>query len=1171
MKLFLRSIAYVALICAAPTAFAQYNVWTNSATDGSFDTASNWTSNSVPSNGDDTYIFPAFTFTSGLLVSQGGPSTINISTLNNQQVKGLFTSSSFAFVGGTLPNTTGIINLTLGTTSTPNALKTLTIGPNGGFIGGGDTLNFTGNLNMSTGTLIIGDTSTTTDLFLVNQVGSGKLNLITGTTNFDGSTSLIVGNNSSSTSGFVTQGTIGATPAQNTSSTVTMGHNLSIGLAGGVGTYSVVSDSVLNIGDQTTPQAATYTVSVGDTGGTGTLNISDTATVNSASGMPTTIDVGVSSTSTGTINQSGGTLNTDSNTTFIVGDHGTGTYNMSGGTANLQGGMFVGKNSGSTGTVNQSSGTIIIGAGQALNMADSTSVYNLNGGVLEVGGAGGIIGNGTINFNGGTLQAINSDLISSLSGTTSGNSSLDTTNANITLNGDLSGTGGFTILGPNSVTLTGNNSFTGDINISSGTLNAGVNNLASNSVAIGSTGTFNLNLPFSDTYTGAITGSGAFNVASNGHLLELTNNFNFSGTTSITGNGALQIFNGTVGNLQGDSAVFVGFDSSVATSGTVNLVGLNNTISGPMFIENNFTVMASNYTGDIINHGTFGSNQAFTTTQAPTFVTSGDLASDNTLVIRLNGPVSDEFDANTAHLTNTIKVIGAAGNQVYTVVKTTAGLTTGALGDPDPVTGLSLSYPVSPILTLTLLSDADNLYIQADQATIESLSATTHFNHNQLAVAQSIDQIILNPGVFSPIVAAVDGLTADQIPGAMDQLSPEILQYSRNIAFENATFLAMQVNGHMANLRNGYQGLDTSGLSFFAPGFDSSMARSLNSLLAYNNPAPNGVNYYPSDFDDNSSPSVRGPSGRSISDSPSPMRPSAMPAPSASGIEGSRFSEFVSGDIVLANLNRNQSTTDNSPPSKASYTAGDATAGVSFRMTNNLAAGVLFDYNHTDAKTDSSGSRTRVDSYSPGLFATFFQGGFYTNALMAYGYNDYSNNRNIVFGGMNRTATSSPNGNQYVGNLDFGYDFKPDTHWALGPTLGMTYTHLDIDSFSESGAGPADLTVDGQHADSFRSRLGAHASYQVRTGSVVFQPNFILAWQHEYLDDASDITSQFNAPGMTPFSILTSAPSRDSALVGIGVTAMLDQSLTLYLNYLANVGAQDYFAQSVQGGFKARF
>ena len=162
-------------------------------------------------------------------------------------------------------------------------------------------------------------------------------------------------------------------------------------------------------------------------------------------------------------------------------------------------------------------------------------------------------------------------------------------------------------------------------------------------------------------------------------------------------------------------------------------------------------------------------------------------------------------------------------------------------------------------------------------------------------------------------------------------------------------------------------------------------------------------------------------------------------------------------------------TLANAPSSKASYTAGGATAGVSFRVTNHFAAGVLFDYNHTDADVDSAGSKVKVDSYSPGIFATYFDHGFYANGLFSFGYNDYKYTQNT---GSFGTATASPSGQQYVTNLDVGYDFHPDKAWVVGPTLGGTYTHLDIDSFSETGAPGADLNVQDESVDSLRSRLG---------------------------------------------------------------------------------------------------
>ena len=139
----------------------------------------------------------------------------------------------------------------------------------------------------------------------------------------------------------------------------------------------------------------------------------------------------------------------------------------------------------------------------------------------------------------------------------------------------------------------------------------------------------------------------------------------------------------------------------------------------------------------------------------------------------------------------------------------------------------------------------------------------------------------------------------------------------------------------------------------------------------------------------------------------------------------------------------------------------------------------------------SQGSHIRVDSYSPGLFATFFEKGFYANGIFTFGYNTYSDNRNLSFGGTGATATSNPNGQQYVGDLDFGYDFHPNQHWAVGPTLGIEYTHLDIDSFHESGAGDADLAVNSQSADSPArpDRRPCGLSRPGRRGSFPAQPN----------------------------------------------------------------------------------
>ena len=42
-------------------------------------------------------------------------------------------------------------------------------------------------------------------------------------------------------------------------------------------------------------------------------------------------------------------------------------------------------------------------------------------------------------------------------------------------------------------------------------------------------------------------------------------------------------------------------------------------------------------------------------------------------------------------------------------------------------------------------------------------------------------------------------------------------------------------------------------------------------------------------------------------------------------------------------------------------------------------------------------------------------------------------------------------------------------------------------------------------------------------------------------------------------------------LFGIGLDATLSTSMTLYLNYFADIGFNDYLAQNVVAGLKARF
>jgi len=351
----------------------------------------------------------------------------------------------------------------------------------------------------------------------------------------------------------------------------------------------------------------------------------------------------------------------------------------------------------------------------------------------------------------------------------------------------------------------------------------------------------------------------------------------------------------------------------------------------------------------------------------------------------------------------------------------------------------------------------------------------------------------------------------------------------------------------------------------------------MQSMLAYDpssfhQTAPNGVNYYPESgdtpttatIDESSSPVSSQRMSDSATTAPMPVR-----ATHSMTIRKpySNFSAFIGGDGTIADLNQNQGASY-APSSKASYTAVDVIGGISYRMTSNLAAGVLFDYSHTDATTDSYGSKTKVDSFSPGVFATYGEKGFYLNGLFSYGRNNYSNSRAVPV--VDGVANSSPDGNQYTAALDAGQELHLGDAWTITPQGGLTYTHLDIDSFTETGAEPADLNVQAQHDDSLRSRLGASVGYTTYVGHITFLPTFTAMWQHEFMDENAPITSSFNDFSSSAFTIHSVSMGRDSALIGLGLTAQLDNSMAIFFECNADLNG-NYDAENFVGGFKGSF
>ncbi len=184
-------------------------------------------------------------------------------------------------------------------------------------------------------------------------------------------------------------------------------------------------------------------------------------------------------------------------------------------------------------------------------------------------------------------------------------------------------------------------------------------------------------------------------------------------------------------------------------------------------------------------------------------------------------------------------------------------------------------------------------------------------------------------------------------------------------------------------------------------------------------------------------------------------------------------------------------------------------------------------------------------------------------------YNSYQESRQIPF--LATKATAAPVGNEYNTDVDGGFEFHGKA-LTFGPVLALQYVHEDVNGFSESGASGADLAVQSQTVDSLRSRIGAQGRYSFQIcNQVAIAPHLLATWQHEYLESSDSLHTQFANLGDAPFTVDLDKTDRDAAFVDAGADTKFNNALLMFIDYQAQAGQSNYFAQSVNGGVKVSF
>lgn len=233
-------------------------------------------------------------------------------------------------------------------------------------------------------------------------------------------------------------------------------------------------------------------------------------------------------------------------------------------------------------------------------------------------------------------------------------------------------------------------------------------------------------------------------------------------------------------------------------------------------------------------------------------------------------------------------------------------------------------------------------------------------------------------------------------------------------------------------------------------------------------------------------------------------------------------------------------------PGYDAYTFG-TTLGYDRAFNEDLTLGIAGGYSlgEVDSNNDAN---TDINSYLGSIYARYSQDSWYMDMTGSFAWHEYEGERNISFASIHRDAEYDTDGQQYGLNTELGYPFD---HRGLEvtPLFSLNYVHLDIQSYTETGAGSLNLTVDHQNYDILQSGLGVKFSKSAicKNGSTLIQ-SIKLKWLYDFIGDRAQTTSTFTGGGSS-FSTQGFEPIQHSFNLGAQLEFLTKGPWSFSANY----------------------
>jgi autotransporter-associated beta strand protein len=246
------------------------------------------------------------------------------------------------------------------------------------------------------------------------------------------------------------------------------------------------------------------------------------------------------------------------------------------------------------------------------------------------------------------------------------------------------------------------------------------------------------------------------------------------------------------------------------------------------------------------------------------------------------------------------------------------------------------------------------------------------------------------------------------------------------------------------------------------------------------------------------------------------------------------------------------------------YRLAGAVLGADTAIGANATVGAAFgfgqprfdNYDLADAEIDG-------DSYLLSAYGTFTRERWEFFGLLGYTFGNYESERRIRFGSIDRVAEGDFDGSGLIASAKAAYDV-PVQGFDLIPEVGLTYSKVWQDGFTESGANSLDLKVDDADAHSLVTSLGVRLGTELTAGATRIRPQLLARFEYDWNandDDAHDVVSTFaGVPTIGDIDVIGQNRGEHGFTLAGGATVQVSQNANLFAGagYRWNSNGDEY-------------